>query len=96
MKIKHTDGTETDTDKLSDIDALVMEKAHELIELYISHKAPFLLVYQFPGKTAHSGGQNFNGSVDKMFEFINLVSHRLLAPAGYKIKIVKEGDDELG
>ena len=43
MIIKHTDGVEVDTEKLPDIDALILERAEELRKLCESANRIFLL-----------------------------------------------------
>jgi hypothetical protein len=43
MIIKHIDGSEVDTDKLSDIDAQILEKTEELRKLCVSANRIFLL-----------------------------------------------------
>jgi hypothetical protein len=54
MEIRHVDGSVSDTDKLPDTTALVMEKVKELLDLCEAHKIPLLLRFStHDGK--HSG-----------------------------------------
>ncbi len=44
MKIEHVDGSITDTDKLMDKDAFLLEEGHKLVEGYMKYDIPFLLL----------------------------------------------------
>lgn len=45
MKIKHFDGKETDTNKLSDLSAEIMEKSNDLFEFCKKYKIPAIFRY---------------------------------------------------
>ena len=77
MKINHPDGSVTDTDKLSDCSAELMEKANIFFEFCKKNKIPFFLRFidknnrsVGKGKIAISGA-TYMASVD---DFVNLMS----------------------
>ena len=54
MKIKHISGEEVDTDKLPDMEAMVIEKVEEFRLFCLDNKIPFLLFVD-PKGTAKVG-----------------------------------------
>jgi hypothetical protein len=70
MKIKHTDGSITDTHKLSDFSAELAEKSHEFVDFCCKRKIPFLLSWVDPTNNKCSGGNNYNDSMLDMMKVI--------------------------
>ncbi len=54
MKIKHVDGREVDTDTLSDVDSLLMEKSKELHELFAMYNRQLFLVGEMRGHPSNT------------------------------------------
>jgi hypothetical protein len=49
MKITHTDGKVTETDKLPDVDAMILEKSEEFRNLCLDTKRQFVLLVDYKG-----------------------------------------------
>jgi hypothetical protein len=65
MIINHPDGKVTDTNKLNDISALIMEKSKELCDLCIKYKIPLFLKYIDNTTTPKTASGAFNSNNDK-------------------------------
>lgn len=74
MIIPKKDGGEIDTDKLSDGDALTVEKFEELTKFCEEHSIPFLSVYSLNNKIGHGVCQNFNTQHDQKQNSENISS----------------------
>jgi len=61
MNITHVDGHKVDTDKLGDVDAILMEKSKELHALFASYNRQMLIVgeMKFSEKTTSEHGGVF-------------------------------------
>lgn len=60
MKITHTDGSVTNTDKLNDFSAELMEKVDEFHSFMMAHKVPYFLSFNDPVRKMHSGATHIN------------------------------------
>ena len=63
MKFKHVDGRTVDTDKLPDVDALLMEESKKLYEQFLKYNRQLFLVGEMKGEedtTAINGCAFFN------------------------------------
>lgn len=78
MKIEHLNGEVTDTDKLPDADAEIMEKEVELREFLCKRGVPYLFVYELPVSKRFSGGHNLADAKGNSQENVKLVFGRLL------------------
>lgn len=62
MKITHVDGSVTDTDKLNDLSAELLERTKDFYEFFANHKIPFILRFGDPILKSFGGAFNFNSS----------------------------------
>ena len=67
MKIVHTDGSETDTDKLTDVDSLLMEESKKLFDLYKKYQRQVCII----GEVREYTGCSFYNIVAKKDEIEN-------------------------
>jgi hypothetical protein len=72
MKIEHTDSSKTDTDKLPDIDAQVLELSEQLRQLCENNHRPFAMVI------SHGGN-------DKFYAFWNIKGRTNISEKGIDI-----------
>lgn len=90
MKITHLDGSITDTDKLNDLSAEVLEALNKLTGLFCKYKIPFLLTYYDPILKGFSGSQNFNNSLSDYIRVINSMNKIFIDHGGFlEIKMIK-------
>jgi hypothetical protein len=72
MEITHCDGTKVDTDKLGDVDALLMEESAKLHKLFAQYNRQLLLVGEMKGLENDSA--NITGSGTSFIHIAPLVS----------------------
>ncbi len=88
MKIENIDKTITDTDELSDVDALLLEKGNELRELCYKYDRQLLciverqntaphLFFHMMRETARSDPKKWTEKVNSFFDKINGVVYNL-------------------
>ncbi len=75
MKIKHTDNTITDTDKLNDLDSLLLEEIAKIHELFAKHKRQVMIVAEIhrnSAKNDYDGCSFFHIANEKNDEYPKL------------------------
>ena len=68
---KHLDGSITDTDKLNDMSALIVEEVKRFTDFMCEHKVPFFMHYLDLVRKTRSGSQNFNESYDNYAQLLS-------------------------
>lgn len=91
MKITHSNGSETDTDKLDDVSAELLEKCHELMIWCSEHKIPIYAKYINP---YHSiiGGFNSTCTAKESQELFGEIIRHIEQLSGQKIVFIEPPD----
>ena len=92
MIIKHIDGSEVDTDKLSDIDAQILEKTEELRKLCESANRIFLLQIDTKGNQRLTSFWNYKSTPEINKEMLSMAFAKIANATHSYFMMCSNGD----
>ena len=89
MKIIHTDGSISETDRMNDFSADLLEQTKVFTDFMCARKVPFVLRFYDPVKKCFCGAGNANDSIEDTSRILHAID-MYTRPMGYGLAPVED------